>query len=88
MTLLQNTARGVIGGAVLGAVLSVPMAFFFLDVLHNVPNFIWHVFPGVIWSHFNASLVMVLASAIWSVPATAVLGGIACFLWTAAKEKS
>jgi hypothetical protein len=80
MTLLQNTARGVIGGAVLGAVLSAPLAFFFLDVVHNVPNFIWHVFPEVIWSRINASLVMVLASAIWTVPATAALGGIARFL--------
>jgi hypothetical protein len=84
--LLRSTARGALYGAVIGMFGSVFVAMFFLNTLHNIPNFLWNVFPQAVWSGANALLLTILASAVYVVPLSAMFGALIRFLITASRK--
>jgi Na+-driven multidrug efflux pump len=85
MRLLRATARGAIVGIAIGIAVSILSPLFFLGFLSNIPDFLWRVFPAVMWSKISARLLLMLAFAVYAVPFGAILGASARFLATAAR---
>jgi hypothetical protein len=85
MGLLHATARGAIVGIAVGTAVSILSPLFFLGFLSNIPEFLWRVFPAVMWSKISTRLLLMLAFAVYAVPLGAILGGSTRFLATAAR---
>lgn len=85
MKILQSTARGAIVGALVGVVGAFLLAVLFLGLLHNIPDFLWVVFPVVMWEHINKWVLTLAASMVYSVPTCMGLGGLIQFVVTAAR---
>jgi hypothetical protein len=85
MRLLHATARGAIVGIAIGTAVSILAPLFFLGFLSNIPEFLWRVFPAVMWSKISAKLLLTLAFAVYAVPLGAILGASARFLAAAAR---
>jgi hypothetical protein len=83
--LLKATARSAIAGACIGIVGAFVIGLGFLEVLHKIPDFLWDVFPVVIWERFlPPGVLVVVASAVYSVPISTALSALTRFLLTAA----
>jgi hypothetical protein len=83
--LLKATARGAIAGACIGIAGAFVIGLGFLEALHKIPDFLWDVFPVVIWERFlPLEVLVVVASAVYSIPISTALTALTRFLLTAA----
>jgi hypothetical protein len=58
MKRLSSIARGAFVGAMIGAIAALFCDVLYLDVLHNIPNFVWYVFPAALWKIVNPYLLL------------------------------
>jgi hypothetical protein len=73
-------------GAAVGVVGAIAMTVLFLGVLNNIPDYLWHRLPPVVWANFSPWVLMFCVSAVYTIPICGMLGALLRFLITASRK--